>query len=141
MKHRKQPTKKASSKKQQPVEAGAAGKAPETTAAAPTLAQGAPGTAKANKKAKASKKAVPDGQTGAPGQQESRDSGTDRPERRRHGEGVDGGHRLAAVQRKGFISNLVRKDGQKIEAIKRESGERCRARRQAGRTPPRASSR
>jgi hypothetical protein len=26
---------------------------------------------------------------------------------------------------RGFISNLVRKDGQKIEAIKRKSGERA----------------
>jgi hypothetical protein len=126
-KRSKKAAKKAGSKKRQISHTKAAENAPETAAPAPTLAQDAPANAKAIPPggAKAAKKAALTAKQSRHGSRKAAildliggNDGTTVKE-------LMGASDWLPHSVRGFVSNLVRKDGRKIEAIKRESGERA----------------
>jgi len=128
MKNRKKAAKKGTSKKQQVVEAKAAENAPENAAPAPIPRSGtrdAPADAKAIPPggAKVAKKAALTAKQSRHGSKKATIL-----ELIRRQDGATVKELMTATDWlphsvRGFMSNLARKDGQKIGAIKRESGE------------------
>jgi hypothetical protein len=129
-KSRKKATKKANRKKQHPVEAKADEKPPETAAPAPIPESG-------TQDAPADAKTTPPGGTkgdkkAAPASKQTREGSKKAAilDLIRRNDSASVKELMAATDWlphsvSGFVSNLVRKDGQKIEPVKRALGERA----------------